>query len=385
MKKTKMTFDSYLDAKNYFAKVSQDESATAEQKTEALNDMMVSLQKETEANILKQARSISGDNDVLINRGYNVLTTEEREFFNKVIDEGGFADEDTLPVTTQERVFEDLVGEHPLLQHLGIQNLGAVTEFIYGDPENSAVWGELFGEIQGKLNANFRKVKITQSKLTAFIPISNDMLDLGPEWVERYVRTMLVEAISIGLEKGFVQGGGQAEPVGLIKDVAENGAVTDKESKGTLTFKRGNTTVQELKGVVETLSKKENGDFRNVSGKVVMVVNPFDALGIEANATSLNANGNYITSLPFNPTFVQSTQVPEGKAVFFVKGEYIAAVGGSLQMKKFDQTLAMEDATLYIAKQYATGRPVDNTASVVYELKLDGGGGSDEGGEDSGK
>src|SRR5699024_5326642 len=102
-------------------------------------------------------------------------------------------------------------------------------------------------------------------------------------------------------------------------------------------------------------------------------------------ATSLNANGNYITSLPFNPTFVQSTQVPEGKAVFFVKGEYIAAVGGSLQMKKFDQTLAMEDATLYIAKQYATGRPVDNTASVVYELKLDGGGGSDEGGEDSGK
>ncbi|MED3687251.1 hypothetical protein P4534_00100 [Peribacillus butanolivorans] len=42
-----------------------------------------------------------------------------------------------------------------------------------------------------------------------------------------------------------------------------------------------------------------------------------------------------------------------------------------MEVKKFDQTLAMEDATLYIAKQYATGKPKDNYAVQVYDLDLD--------------
>jgi len=378
MKNTKMTFDSYLDAKAHFAQVSQDAEATAEQKTEALNDMLQALQKETEANILKQAQSVSGDNGILMNRGQNVLTHEEREFFNVVIEEGGFKDTETLPKTTQERVFDDLVHEHPLLSHLGIQNLGAVTEFIYSDPEGAAIWGELFGDIQGQLNATFRKDTITQNKLTAFIPLSNDMLDLGPEWVERYVRTMLVESISAGLERGFVIGTGQGgEPVGLTKEVQSNGAVEDKTSAGTLTFKPGRTTINELRDVVKLLSKRLNGDGtdserpKNVAGKVVMITNPFDSFDIQANATVLNHNGVYVTSLPFNPIHTESVYVPQGKVVFFVKGEYIAAYGGALQLKKFDQTLAMQDATLYIAKQYATGKPKDKYASQVYDLDVD--------------
>src|SRR5699024_4609797 len=284
------------------------------------------------------------------------------------------------PKTTQERVFEDLVEQHPLLQKLGIRNLGAVTEFIYSDPEGAAVWGPLFGDIQGQLNATFRKETITQLKLTAFIPISNDMLDLGPAWVERYVRTMLVEAMSAGLERGFVAGNGQDQPIGLLyeKD-EETGAITEKTSAGTLTFEGGNTTINELKGVVEKLAIRpvgKDGELkkRNVAGKVVMVVNPFDSFGIQAKATVRNDAGLYITSLPFNPDVVESTFVPEGKAVFFVQGEYVAAIGGSQQMKKYDQTMALEDATLYIAKQYATGKPKDNYAAQVYDLAIDGGG-----------
>ncbi|PAM92618.1 phage major capsid protein, partial [Flavobacterium sp. IR1] len=59
------------------------------------------------------------------------------------------------------------------------------------------------------------------------------------------------------------------------------------------------------------------------------------------------------------------------KVLFFVRGEYIAAVGGGMEMKKFEQTLAMEDATLYIAKQFATGKPKDKYAAQVYDLNLD--------------
>src|SRR5690606_16465554 len=118
------------------------------------------------------------------------------------------------------------------------QDLGAVTRFIYSDPTKAYAWGKLFGPIAGQIAAAFTEEEIGQLKLTAFAVIPKDMLELGPEWVERYVRTLLVESYSVGLEYGLVNGRGatQNEPIGLTKDVAENGAVTDKTSSGTLTF-----------------------------------------------------------------------------------------------------------------------------------------------------
>ncbi|KIV37257.1 capsid protein, partial [Vibrio parahaemolyticus] len=79
----------------------------------------------------------------------------------------------------------------------------------------------------------------------------------------------------------------------------------------------------------------------------------------------------YVTNLPFNPQIVESEFVPEGKVIFFVKGEYIAAVAGNYQLKKFDQTLAIEDAILYTIKRFANGLPKDNKASAVYDLEID--------------
>lgn len=365
-------FKNFENDKQAFAEAMQ--NGTEEEQKQALTNMLDSLANDVKKDVTTEAQMAMSDNSVLQSRGYNVLTSEERKFFNAVIEEGGFKDTDTLPVTTQERVFEDLVEEHPLLAHLGIQNLGAVTEFITSDPEGAAVWGELFGDIQGQLNATFKKESITQLKLTAFIPIHNDMLKLGPVWIERYVRTMIVEAMTVGLERGFVAGNGQGQPIGLLYEKQENGAVVEKETAGTLTFDPGRTTINELKGVVEKLSVRPvNGEdkVRNVSGKVVMVTNPFDTFGIQANATVQNSNGAYVTNLPFNPIITESVFVPQGKVVFFVQGEYIAAIGGPMTVNKFTETMALEDATLYIAKQFATGKPKDNYASQVYNLDLD--------------
>ncbi|MFH0070534.1 phage major capsid protein [Peribacillus sp. NPDC056705] len=371
-------FNNFAEKKLAFAQATQE--GNAEEQAAALNNMLEALALDVQGDIMNQVHAHMADNSIMQARGANVLTSEETKFFNVVIEDGGFKDNDTLPVTTQDRIFDDLVESHPLLQQIGIQNLGAVTEYIYGDPEGMAVWGELFGEIQGQLNATFRKEKIGQLKLTAFIPLSNDMLKLGPVWVERYVRTMISEAMSVGLERGYVAGTGAGMPVGLLKDLKGGtngeGEYKDKKSAGTLNFKPGRTTINELKGVVEKLSirpvgKKEEEKVRNIAGKVVMIVNPFDNFSIQANATVQNAAGIYVTSLPFNPTITESMFVPKGKVVFFIRGEYVAAVGGAMEVKKYDQTLAMEDATLYVAKQYATGKPKDNYASQVYDLNLD--------------
>ncbi|MGE1060275.1 phage major capsid protein [Bacillus sp. GMa5/1] len=371
-------FNNFEEKKLAFAKATQE--GTPEEQTAALNSMIGALATDVRADILNQVNESMVDRSIMQSRGANVLTSDEMKFFNAVVEEGGFKSTETLPKTTQERIFDDLVEDHPFLQHIGLENLGAVTEFVYGDPEGAAVWGPLFDGIKGQLNATFRKDSISQLKLTAFIPLANDMLKLGPVWVERYVRTMITEAMTVGLERGFVAGTGKNEPIGLLKDPSgsvTNGVYPDKKPVGTLTFEPGRKTINELKGVVKLLAKKLNADGsdadrpKNIAGKVVMVTNPFDTYDIQANATIQNAAGVYVTSLPFNPIPTESVFVPQGKVLFFVKGQYVAAMGGTEPIKKFEETLALEDATVYIAKQFATGKPKDKYASQVYTLKIE--------------
>ncbi|MCC1488012.1 phage major capsid protein [Bacillus tropicus] len=352
------------------------EDTKMEDLSAAFDDMFNTLVTDLSEKISAQARIEAQDAQILTSRGQNVLTSEERKFFNAVVQDGGFKDDSILPYTTQERVFEDLVTEHPLLEAIGMQDLGAVTKFIYSDATKAYAWGELFGDIRGQINAAFREEQIGQLKLTAFSAIPNDMLELGPVWVERYVRTLLVESYSVGLEFGFVNGGGSVahQPVGLMKDVnATTGAVTDKKSSGTLTFapsENGEVIAGELYEVVKALSVDGKGKSRKVLNKIVMVVNPVDAIGVQARNTIQTANGQWVMALPYNIQTVESEEVPVGKALFFVKGQYIAAIAGGYKLKKFDQTLAIEDATLYTIKQFANGKPKDNKAALVYDLKI---------------
>lgn len=350
--------------------------STEQEQTAAFENFFDAMQTDVINTVRNQVNDEMLDRSILQQRGQNVLTAAETKFFNAVVQEGGFKDGSILPVTTQERVFEDLVKEHPLLDALGLQDLGAVTKFIYSDATKAYAWGELFGEIRGQVNAAFREEKIGQLKLTAFAAIPNDMLELGPEWVERYVRTLLVETYSVGLEFGFVNGGGSVahQPVGLMKDVnATTGAVTDKKSSGTLTFspsEHGEVVAGELYEVVKALSTDAKGKSRKVLNNIVMVVNPVDAIGVQARNTIQTANGQWVMALPYNIQTVESEEVPVGKTVFFVKGQYIAAIAGGYKLKKFDQTLAIEDATLYTIKQFANGKPKDNKAALVYDLKI---------------
>mgnify|MGYP001380096494 FL=1 len=358
------------------------EGADAEAQAKAWNELQDALVEDLTEKILTQVRNENMDSQILAARGQNVLTSEERRFFNEVIASGGFTDDSILPVTTQERVFEDLVAAHPLLEAIGLQDLGAVTRFIYSDPEKAYAWGNLFGEIKGQVSTAFREEQIGQLKLTAFAVIPKDMLELGPEYVERYVRALLVESYSVGLEYGLVNGRGPAqnEPIGLMKDVAENGAVTDKTSSGVLTFapsQFGEVVAGELHDVIKALSTDEKGKARKVLGKVHMVVNPVDVISVQFRNTVQTANGQWVTALPYNIKLVESEEVPEKKALFFVKGEYIAALAGGYKINRFDQTLAIEDAMLYTIKQFANGKPKDNKAALVYDLDIKFGSGEE--------
>ena len=375
----------FNNKKKDYMNLMRSEDSTPEQLEESFSNMFDALQNDLAQKITSEAKDEVHDAQILAARGQNVLTSKERKFFNDVALSGGFDEDSILPETTQERVFDDLVQEHPLLQEIGLQDLGAVTRFIFSDPDKAYAWGKLFGDIKGQVSTAFTDETITQLKLTAFAVVPKDMLELGPEWIERYTRELLVEAYAVGLEYGLINGAGPSkdEPIGLIKDVDEDGGISDKASSGTLTFApsdKGTVVAGELYEVIQNLSQDEDGDFRRVDGKIVMVVNPVDSIAVRFRNTIQNANGQWVTALPYDIKVVESVEVEQGKAIFFVRGQYIAAIAGGYKINRYKETLSIEDADLYTMKQFANGRPKDNKAAVVYDLDINFDGG-DEGEE----
>ncbi|WP_373807969.1 phage major capsid protein [Jeotgalibaca porci] len=364
-------------AQENWKNIAMKEGSTQEEQTNALQAYMEALQDSVASAVRNQVNDEMLDRSILQQRGQNVLTSKETKFFNAVVEQGGFTDDAILPETTQERIFEDITNEHPLLEAIGLEDLGALTRYIYTDDvTGAAVWGPLFGGIAGQINATFKEKQIGQNKLTAFAVIPNDMLELGPVWVERYVRALIVEVVAAGLENGFVNGtGANGQPIGLMKNVdPDTSAVTEKVAEAlTLTFapsQYGEVVAGELYEVVKALSTNADGKTRKVLNKIVMVVNPVDAIAVQARNTIQTANGQWVMSLPYNIQVEESEEVAVGKALFFVKGEYIAVTAGGYKLKKFDQTMAIEDATLYTVKQFANGMPKDNKTALLYNLDI---------------
>ncbi len=368
--------EAYENAKKNYADIVKNESSTPEQVETAWNEMQSELVNSLRNQITEQITVDNTDRSVLAARGANVLTSTEMKFFNEVVQSDGFTSDVILPETTVDRIFEDLTTDHPLLSEINLKNAGLLTRIIKSETEGAAVWGKVFGEIKGQLDAVFKEENITQSKLTAFVVLPKDLEKFGPAWVEAFVREQIKETFAVALEKAFINGVGPTkdEPIGLIRDLDAAVSPTTGHAKkavtGTLTFADSKTTVKELSALMKNLSTKSNGKAVNVTGKVVLVVNPVDAWDVKALYTFLNANGVYVTVLPFNLRIVESVFQTQGELLAFVNNRYDAYTGGGVEIKKFDQTLALEDCNLFTAKQFAFGKADDNKAAAIYTLDV---------------
>lgn len=348
---------------------------------QAFNDFADNLQQ----SVIREAEGViqSVDTNVLTSRGVRQLTTEENSYYQKIIaamksgnPKQGLEDIDVaMPKTIIDDVFEDLTTEHPLLDAIDFQNSGAVTEWLLNaNTTQLATWSPLCAEIVEELTSGFKKIDLEQNKLSAFIPICKAMLDLGPVWLDRYVRTILSEALYLGLEDGIINGRGQtteiSEPIGMRKDL-----------KGSVVQATGypDKTKVELKAldpvsygtIVAGLSKTENGNPRVVPN-VILVVNPTDYLTKIFPATTPRAtDGTYKHNVfPFPTTIVQSTRLAEGEAIMGIGKRYFMAGGtgkdGKIEFS--DHYRFLEDQRVYLTKFYGHGQPKDNNSFVLLDI-----------------
>ncbi|MBC1458471.1 phage major capsid protein [Listeria newyorkensis] len=346
-----------------------------DKQSEAYMSMIDSLAENVKTEAVEAARK-EAEQYAIGTTADGKLSANQRKFYNEMNKEVGYKEETLLPQETIDEIFEDITSEHPLLSKLGLKNAGLRLKFLKSETSGVAVWGKIFGEIKGQLDAAFSEEETISNKLTAFVVVPKDLEEFGPAWVERFVRLQIQEAFSVALEIAFLTGDGKDKPIGLDRDI-NNGTTASgvttypkKTAQGTLTFADSKVTVKELTGVFKYHSVKENGKALAVAGRVVMVVNPMDAWDVKTQYTFLNANGVYVTALPYNLDIVESEAQPQGEVLTFVTGRYDAYLGGGIKVNKFDQTLALEDLELYVAKQFAFGMAKDIKATAIWTLDI---------------
>ncbi|WAO22037.1 phage major capsid protein [Paenilisteria newyorkensis] len=348
-----------------------------DKQSEAYMSMIDSLAENVKTEAVEAARK-EAEQYAIGTTADGKLSANRRKFYNEMNKEVGYKEETLLPQETIDEIFEDITSEHPLLSKIGLKNAGLRLKFLKSETSGVAVWGKIFGEIKGQLDAAFSEEEAISNKLTAFVVVPKDLEEFGPAWVERFVRLQIQEAFSVALEIAFLTGDGKDKPIGLDRDV-NNGTTASgvttypkKTAQGTLTFADSKVTVKELTGVFKYHSVKENGKALAVAGRVVMVVNPMDAWDVKTQYTFLNANGVYVTALPYNLDIVESEAQPQGEVLTFVTGRYDGYLGGGIKVNKFDQTLALEDLELYVAKQFAFGMAKDIKATAIWALNISG-------------
>lgn len=332
------------------------------------------MAKEIESRILEEAKDAANslvntqnDQAVMTQRGLNPLTAEEREFYNEVITTGGFEGaEKMVPATVFDRVFEDLRKDHPLLSEIDFKNTTGVTEWITRNGTVAAAWwGKLTDTIEKKLEMAFKKEDTNLYKLSAYIPVAKAMLDLGPQWLDRFVREVLYESLALALELAIVNGDGDGKPIGMSRDL--EGAVVDgvypKKTAQSLTDLEPGTLGQKI---MAPLTK--NGE-RKVS-EALLIVNPLDYWErIFAKTTFLTADKSYVYGvLPIPAKIVQSVAVTKGEMIAGVARDYFMGVGSTQKIDYSDHYKFLEDERTYITKQYAIGKPIDNDSFLLFNI-----------------
>ncbi len=323
------------------------------------------------------------DKEILQKRGIHQLTQKETKFYQGWIDAAKSSNprqaitnlDIALPETVIDNVMVDMRAEHPLLEMIDFQNMTALTKMLMNKKGiQLAKWGTIGSTITKELEGAIGKLDLSLNKLTAFMPVAKDMLLVGPQWVDAYVRAVLSEAVAYGLEEGIINGTGKEMPIGMNRDIHEGVSVS-----GGVYPKKTAVAIKDLSPktfgiLLATLAKDpvDEKKARTISD-LVLIVNPFDYYKKVMPATTIQLqDGTYKNNvLPYPTTIVQSTQVAEGEAILGLAKKYAMGIGTGNKEGKIeysDEYKFLEDERYYIIKLIGNGQALDDNAFILLNI-----------------
>lgn len=365
------------------------------------------------ATVLADYESAHGDQNILMQRGFRVLTSEERAFYQNLIKAGkeksvqtmnGLLSDKVMPITIIEDVYKHLTEEHPLLGRINFVNVQYLTRWILNDHSvQTATWGAVNATVATQIESAFRTVEITQCKLSAYAVIEMDMLDLGPVFLDNYIRTFLREAVLAALESAVVSGTGHDQPIGLDRDIHQGVTVNSStgypqkdavaitsflpKEYGAVLAKLAVTEVwytANATGEVTPAATAANADGSPKSGytkhggrmrsfdQVTLICNQLDFLSKVMPATTvLNAAGGYTKDIfPFPTEVIRSNAMATGKAILCLPEEYFMGVGSAKEgvLTFSDDFKFLEDKRTFKIKMHGMGKAFDDTCAVLLDI-----------------
>lgn len=347
----------------------------------ALNQLFEANQKEL-LEKYEELKNVS-DKQILASRGVRVLTSQETQYYKKIKEAFKSSDpkqvlsnlDVVMPETIIDNVFDELQNQHPLLENINFQNTHGMIKFLTNtNGYQKAVWGKLCNEIKKELSSGWKEIDMTLLKLAAFIPVCEAMLDLGPQWLDSYVRQVLYDALANGLEDGIINNlGSDTGPIGMIADLSKgtvSNNVVSYVAKTEIPVTKFDPVT--LGGLIGNLAVDENNKPR-VIRSVMMIVNPQDYFTkIFLATTVMAADGTYRNDVfPYPIKVIQSPAVAQNKAVLGLGYRYFMGIGMSSKdgrIEYSDEYQFVEDNRVYKIKLYANGMPMDNNAFQYLDI-----------------
>lgn len=329
----------------------------------------------------KEGLIAAEDNRILTARGHRTLTSAERKFYEKFIAAAKRGDSqqaiegilDTIPETIINDVLKAVGTDHPLLEAFPTVNTTGTTTWWLDEREaGGAEWGELGSPITKEATGEIRKISVGIFKLSAWFVISNDFLELGPDWIDPYIRQILADFIAVGLETGMINGTGAKMPIGMMRDVSEGVSVIDGAYPEKEAVVLDALSVTNLSTHLATLATDRKGRARTVNG-VVFIVNPMDYFKLIFPATTmLTPSGGYAKDvMPYPMEIITSVAVPQNRAIMGLKSGYFMGLGSNKKGRietDGGKSEFLEDSTYYRVKLYGNGSPKDNNSFIVFDI-----------------
>lgn len=351
---------------NVYNALGQTDETVTEGALEVFGNALAEQAKNTAKDQTSALYAAIQDEQIMVNRGARrAITNSEMKYFNEAAEKQKIEGLDTVfPTTIIETVMTDLAENHPLLSAIETRFTEAAIKYVYGDPAvATAYWDVIPSDIRQILIGAFKSLDMSVSKLSGYIALPKGYFKLGPTWLANYVTTFLREVMQASLEEAVVNGDGKLKPIGMMRKLS--GAIDGVYPPKTAVAITALTPIT-LGGPRALLAKE-----KMLNGPLSLVVNPVTSATVVApNLFFQNTtDGSWMQlPLPYDITVIESYAVPEGKAVLGNAKNYLLAVAGDLELNKYDQTLAIEDMDLYIAKMFATGIAKNANAFVVLDV-----------------
>ena len=326
------------------------------------------------------------DTAILAARGANVLTAAEREYYDGLAKALKSSDpraavanyEVAMPQTVVDRIIGTIRKNHPLLDKLNFVSTAYLTRILVNaKPAQLAAWGKITSAVQKEIEGGVQEVALTMCKLSAFMAISMDLVELGPEWMDTYARETLSEAIAFALETGAVAGTGKDEPIGMVRDVSPTASVQDGVYPKQTPVPVKRLDAKTLGALLAQLARDPNDDTgktgRAIDPKdIIIAFNPFDYWEKVFAATTLLVGGQYMTNvLPIPAEIFQSAALARGEAVIGIAPYYFIGIGPAGKQGTIvadDSVKFLEDQRAYKAKLQGNGRPLDQYAFLLLDV-----------------